>query len=394
MWRFDPVLQVEVERNDNVLLAGPATGVADNILTADIRLALIRETARSALELSYRPIREFYDASPDLDNTTQILGISYAREMSTRSAWDFAAGWSRFERQRLDFETPDAELITVPRTQTDALTARFSGRWGTGTRGRMLTGLTYLATSYARDVIAVDADGDGTADPNPLEVDDIATVTLSGGYETDLSSRTATRLRYVGSRIDSGFRGTTDVHRVLVGVTRGRPERTQWILDLGMGKAKIVDPGRPRPGDAPVPVSDLRSPTSGVGSLSLRFRAFRRGELLFGAARDFTATGGTSGAAVSTTFFGTLRVPVARRSYLAFFGRRSERDPIDAGVLATSATTTSSYRAEWGASLGRAWHVVTAGESVTQRSDTASLDGDYNIWSLGLRWSPLAERGR
>ena len=56
---------------------------------------------------------------------------------------------------------------------------------------------------------------------------------------------------------------------------------------------------------------------------------------------------------------------------------------------------TAGYRLEWSVLLSRRLSLVTAGDRIDQSSRTpgAVPEIDRTIWSLGLRWSPLA-RGR
>jgi hypothetical protein len=64
-------------------------------------------------------------------------------------------------------------------------------------------------------------------------------------------------------------------------------------------------------------------------------------------------------------------------------------------------TKTKAYRAEYRATFNARWALVVAGEKVDQSSPkSSSLDStdtvpaiDYQIFSLGLRWSPLSRGG-
>ncbi|UCF67132.1 MAG: hypothetical protein JSV80_15345, partial [Acidobacteriota bacterium] len=138
--------------------------------------------------------------------------------------------------------------------------------------------------------------------------------------------------------------------------------------------------------------SDRRDDTGYVASLTLRGTVGRRTELIGGVSHDIGGTGGTTGASEVTSIYGSVRVPTGRWSALEMLGRYADRDPLDA---ATSLVTTRSrsWRAAWLAAFGPRWGLVIAGEDVDQDTPEGPglvLDTDYRIWSVGLRWAPMA----
>ncbi len=372
-WTIDPVLTVTGEWTDNVRVAG-TDGESDSIVTTSLLLPLRRETPRTTLELSWQPGRETYGDYGALDNTTHTVRLGWRHAASRRSAWTLGAAWDRRERARVRYDEVADDLVALPRTRVDTLSGRLEGRFDLGVRTRLTTGATWRDTSY--DV--PEASGPGGV---PVRLADSTDTGLSLGLESDLGRRTAFRVRWRGSRIDEGFRGEWDVHRLLVGFVLGHAERLQWTLEAGAAWTDVRDPGESGAED---------SPTWGVATIGLRGPVGRRsGTITAGAGVDVAGSGGTSGAARSTFGFVGWRMPVGRWSQVELVARYAERDPMDA---AYERTITRSYRAEWRAALSPRFALVFAGETIDQSASGAVLAADATTWSLGGRWAPTAPR--
>ena len=375
---FDPVLTVSAERTDDVLASAGGAGLAgdqsDVALTLEARLALLRRTPRSEVSLIYHPFYEAYQDYGELDNTSHRLLLGWTAQLSRRSEWEASLSYSRVERQRVDFDNPAQDLVVLPRTTLDTFAATAQLRQAVSQRSRLLLYASLAGNRY------------DSGQTTGIALADVTTTSAQVGWEFDLSSLAVAGVSFYGSRLDEGFRGQRDVLRLL-GVYRRATENSSLTLSAGVAKTTVNDPGEGIPADV-----QIEEPTDPVASLSLQRTFRRRGQVQIDLYRDVSSSSGTGGASLSTGGFVALRVPTGRWSSFALFSRYDRREPQQGQIVAFE-TRTVSYRTEWSVAFGPRWYLVTAGERFDQSSDEQLLDRNYTIWSLGLRYSPLA-RGR
>lgn len=386
-WRFDPALSLAVERNSNVLLVDGAPE-AGTVFSLGLDLAATRSAERTTWQLAYTPEWEQYqdEQFSEFDHVAHAASAMLGWRATMRTTWDLRAGLTRRERGSLAFDAVTSDLVALPRTRFQTLSVGIDGRLEQNPRLRWRWGAALTDTTYSENEIFFDLNGDGTAEPEPLIVDDSSDLGLHAGAEGDLSQRSHLRGELRFDRIDEGSRGERDVRRALIGWTLGSAERLQFEATAGAAFTKLRDRG-----DGSTTLAD--SATDPVASLALRGRIGGRGALAVGLARDVTNTAGTAGASLADSAFVSYGQPIGRFSELSISARWADREPLDE-TSAAVATETRAARAEYRAAWGPHWAAVIGAEWVDQSAPAGgALAVDYQVFSVGLRWTPLARRG-
>lgn len=383
-WRFEPVVSFNAQDNSNVFLVD-GEPQSDKLASVAVDLAASRRTERATLTMSYAPEREQYQDFSELNNTSHALRVGADWRFTQRSSWNSSFSWVRRERATLSFSDTAQDLVALPRTQYDTLAASLSGTAEQTQRLRWFWGAAAASTRYEDSSIATTAGG--------LTLEDSQDIGVRGGIESDLSATSRVRGELRVNRIEEGARGSRDVRRVLAGWTFGRIERVQVDISAGAAFSKLRDTGE-------LVNVEKTSATDTVGSVNLRGRVGATGEMSVGVSRDVTNTLGISGASLTDSATIGYRRPLGRFSELNFGARYADRTPLDDNE-SLARTKTKAYRAEYRAAFSARWALVVAGEKVDQSSPASSSLGstdtvpaiDYQIFSLGLRWSPLSRGG-
>lgn len=390
-WSFDPVINTGVELTDNVFSLGSsnATGSFDPEDTSyflSVGLVWTAETPRSLFSFSYTPFVERYADFSSLDNTAHRVALTWHYQTSSRIDWDAGARWSRQQRQRVVFDDPAQDQVVLPQTEFDSLGAQLQGRFVLSERSRIVALAGLGGSSYAENEIpGEDLDGDGTIDIPGVFLEDTDNLFAQVGWETDLSPRSVAGISTYVSRIDEGRRGEYDVYRLLGVLQWGTEERVMTTFTLGGATTSV----RRLADGADEALVD--EPSFMVGTLGVEGTIFARTSLRGGVFRDVMSSGGTTGTALSTGAFVSMSIPVGRWSTVGLFARYANRDPVDVEQAALE-TDTTALRAEWALAISSRWYLVLAGERFDQSSAQATLDGEYNVLSAGLRWTPTAAR--
>jgi hypothetical protein len=386
-WSFDPVVSLLATRSDNVQVSSAGEAQADSWLRAEVTLAVTGETPRTAFSLSYTPTREIYNDFDSLDNTSHSLRLAWSHRASERSRWKADLRGSLSETPRLYAEDVDLDFVAVPREERLGLNASFGGEFDVGRLSSIFFEASAGAVRYESSVLrGEDLDPDGTGDVPPLLVADADDVGLAFGWERRLSRSQAIRLYWSGSRIDEGFRGETDVNRLLGSWSAGDPSRTRVEVTLGAAQWDLRVPGA-----SFTPALD--DEVEAVGGISLVGRAGRRGSFAAGFQHDVSGTGGTAGAVTSDSIYASVVQPTGVYSRFEIFGRLADREPlVDAQGL--DPTETVAWGARWWAALSPRWALEISGQRIDQQSGPSPdpRDADYSTISLGLRWAPTAPR--
>lgn len=372
-WSFDPVLTVTGERNSNPEFAG-TSGSAETISRGTLHLPLTGSTPRTTGGLIYEPTYERHEQNSELTNLSHFAALNWEHRPSSRARWNAGATWTLWERPRLAFDYPDVAQVALPRIRSTRVAGQLSAEFDISPRARWRFGVDTAATRYGQPEA-----GQTLAE---FGVTDASQYGASLGWQWIASPLTALGLEYRGTRIDEGERGTTDAHRGLVTYTHGRTQGVQYLVSLGVAISRVVDPGQ---------VELQAAPTEVVGAATIAGTAGRRHRLDLGVRRDLGGSGGTVGAAIEQTVFGSWTVLIGRFSHLALLGRYTKLDPIEEQAVGVEATTTHAYRGEFTPALGPHWFLVFSGEHVNQTtSGGGPLELSYNIWGLGVRWAPTA----
>lgn len=376
-WRFEPVVDVRVERTDNVQLDDPriTDGESATILRTGVRLSVERETPRSSWSLAWRPVRETYDGFSQYDNTAHAATLGWSWQASRRASWSLAGTWTRAERARvsLDEGSELIDVIDVGVVRTTTWSGRLQGLLTGGPRNRFVVAADTFGTSYASDA------------PGFAALDDARTTGAELAWETDLGPRTVGGLSVRASRIDEGRRGEYDTRTVLVGFRFGAVERLQVTLAAGVTATDVRDPGV---------FAAIDVPNTETGRIVLARRIGARTTLAAGVARSVDSSRGVGGVSVNDRAYLRLSRDLGPRHTIAAAINWTDRDPVEDDPLTgvDRGLRTAGYRLEWAARLGRRWALVLAGDRIDQSAATegAVPEIDRTIWSLGLRWSPLA----
>ncbi len=390
-WAFEPVVNLGIEHSNNVFSLG-APSSADDFDPADtssylsVAFAWTATTRRSSFSFNYTPFFERYQDFSTLDNTAHRVGLIWAQQQSPRVDWETRFHWARQQRQRVIFDNPAQDQIILPQNEFDTLAASLQGRFVLSERSRVVAVVSAGATSYSeKDLPPEDIDGDGTFDVPGVSLDDARDISLQLGWESDLSPRKVVGVSVFATRIDEDRRGEYDVYRLL-GVYRwGQAEHVVTTLTLGGAQTSVRDPGWG------VFSEDLDEPSYLVGTLGIEGTIRRRTRIRGGIFRDVQASGGVTGTALTSGAFISLGMPTGRWSTLNLFARSAKRKPVRESGRSRQ-TDTVSFRAEWAVALSSRWFVVFAGERFDQSSDLTSLEGDFNVLSAGVRWTPASPR--
>lgn len=393
-WRFEPVVSFSAQDNSNVLLVD-GEPQSDKLASVAVDLAASRRTERATLTMSYAPEREQYQDFSDLNNTSHALRVGADWRFTQRSSWNSSFSWVRRERATLSFSDTAQDLVALPRTQYDTLAASLSGTAEQTQRLRWLWGAAINSTRYADATVLAPNEPPPPPDSEvvPLSLQDSQDIGFRAGLEGDLSPTSRVRGEIRFNRIDENERGERDVRRVLAGWTFGRIERVQVDVSAGAAFSKLRDPGEL------VDVQET-SATDTVGSVTLRSGVGTRSVITAGIGRDVTNTLGVAGASLTESANVGYQHTLGRYSELNVGVRYGDRTPLN-NSESLSRTKTKAYRAEYRAAFNAQWALVVAGEKVDQSSPTSSSEStpdtvpaiDYQIFSLGLRWSPLSRGG-
>lgn len=383
-WRFEPVVSFNAQDNSNVFLVD-GEPQSDKLASVAVDLAASRRTERATLTLSYAPEREQYQDFSELNNTSHALRVGADWRFTQRSSWNSSFSWVRRERATLSFSDTAQDLVALPRTQYDTLAASLSGTAEQTQRLRWFWGAAINSTRYADETVPTPA--------GALPLSDSQDIGFRAGLEGDLSATSRLRGEVRVNRIDEYERGERDVRRVSAGWTFGRIERVQVDISAGAAFSKLRDPGEL------VDVQET-SATDTVGSVTLRSGVGTRSVITAGIGRDVTNTLGVAGASLTDSANVGYQLTVGRYSELNVGVRYGDRTPLNDSE-SLSRTKTKAYRAEYRAAFNAHWALVVAAEKVDQSSPASSSVTstdtvpaiDYQIFSLGLRWSPLSRGG-